>query len=304
MNKPHQYEPGKGLKMDKYIEKTAVLAEALPFIQQFRGQTVVVKIGGSIMEEEAGYSVILQDIAFMECVGMHPVVVHGGGKSISRALCETGGTPQFVQGFRVTDDAAIKVVEQVLNQQVNPHLVDILRQFDGKAHGICGEDILSARKLTGRDVESGKPLDWGHVGRIDAVDTELIETCTKADIVPVITPLAKGENGQLYNVNADDAAVAVACALKARKLVFFSDVPGLLRHPENSDSLISTLHLNEVDELMRHGVITGGMLPKIRAMANAVRSGIRKAHMIDSTMPHSLLLELFTNEGVGTEIVK
>jgi acetylglutamate kinase len=288
--------------MDKFIEKAAVLIEALPFIQQFRGETVVVKFGGSIMESEVGYSRILQDIAFMECVGLRPVVVHGGGKAISRSMKEAAIAPNFVQGLRVTDDATIGVVEKVLNREVNPHIVDIIQQYHGKARGIHGEDIIRVNKMTGTDSETGAELDWGYVGRVDRVDIEPIHAYLRSDIVPVITPLGKGPDGHLYNINADDAATAIAVALKARKLVFLTDVPGLLLDPEDKTSLISSLHLSEVDELIERGVIAGGMLPKIKGMVGAVESGIRKAHIIDSSLPHSLLLELFTSEGVGTEI--
>ena len=291
-------------KMNQFIEKASVLTEALPFIQQFRGETVVVKFGGSIMENEAGVKNILEDIAFMECVGMHPVVVHGGGKAISKALREAGIASEFLQGLRVTSAAAMEVVEQVLNQQVNPQMVETLRQFDGKARGIHGEDIFTAKRLVGHDTERGEALDWGYVGQLCDVDVEPIEAYTKADIVPVITPLASDGAGSLFNVNADEAATAVAVALQARKLVFLSDVPGLMHDPEDPSSLISSLHLEQVEELIDRGVIAGGMLPKIKGMVEAVRSGIRKAHIIDSALPHSLLLELFTSEGVGTEILK
>jgi acetylglutamate kinase len=290
--------------MDKFIEKAVALTEALPYIQQFRGETVVVKFGGSIMESEDGYRRILQDIAFMECVGLRPVVVHGGGKAISRAMREADIAPNFVHGLRVTDEAAMRVVEKVLNQQVNPHLVEIIQQFQGKARGIHGEDILRVDKMLGTDTETKEPLDWGFVGKVDRVDIEPIHAYLRSDIVPVITPLGKGSDGMLYNVNADDAATAIACALNARKLVFLTDVPGLLLDPEDPSSLISSLHLGEVDELIERGVIAGGMLPKIRGMAGAVKSGIKKAHIIDSSMAHSLLLELFTSEGVGTEITE
>ena len=290
--------------MDKFIEKASVLIEALPFIQQFRGETVVVKFGGSIMENEAGYSRILQDIAFMECVGLRPVVVHGGGKAISRAMKAHQIAPSFVQGLRVTDEETIRVVERVLNHEVNPHLVDIVRQCHGKARGIHGEDIIQVEKMEGSDPETGAPIDWGFVGRVVQVDIEPVEAFLNSGMVPVITPLGKGPDNLLYNINADDAATAVACALNARKLVFLTDVPGLLRDPEDKSSLISSLHLGEVDELIRRGVISGGMLPKINGMVDAVKAGIKKAHIIDSSMPHSLLLELFTSAGVGTEITE
>ena len=290
--------------MDKFIEKATVLTEALPFIQQFRGDTVVVKFGGSIMESEEGYRRILQDIAFMECVGLRPVLVHGGGKAISRSMKEAGIAPNFVHGLRVTDEATISVVEKVLNHEVNPHLVEIIQQFHGKARGIHGEDIICVDKMAGMDLETNEELDWGYVGKVSKVDVEPIRAYLRSDIVPVITPLGKGPDGKLYNINADDAATAIACALKARKLVFLTDVPGLLRDPKDRASLISSLHLNEVDELIDRGVISGGMLPKIRGMVGAVQSGIKKVHIIDSSMPHSLLLELFTTEGVGTEITE
>ena len=290
--------------MEKFIEKATVLIDALPFIQQFRGDTVVVKFGGSIMESEEGYSRILQDIAFMECVGLRPVLVHGGGKAISRAMKAAGIAPNFVQGLRVTDSTTIDVVEQVLNHEVNPHLTGIIQQFHGKARGIHGEDIIRADKLVDTDPETNQPLDWGYVGKVSRVDIEPIQAYLRSNIVPVITPLGKGTDGKLYNINADDAATAIACALNARKLVFLTDVPGLLRDPEDHRSLISSLHLSEVAELIDRGVISGGMLPKVRGMVGAVESGIKKVHIIDASMPHSLLLELFTTAGVGTEITE
>ncbi|MEE9367783.1 MAG: acetylglutamate kinase [Pontiella sp.] len=290
--------------MDKFIEKAAALTEALPFIQQFRGETVVVKFGGSIMESEEGYSRILQDIAFMECVGLRPVVVHGGGKAISREMKKANIAPNFVGGLRVTDSATMHVVEKVLNREVNPHLVEIIQQYHGKARGIHGEDIIRVEKMTGTDPVTNEELDWGYVGKVSHVDVEPIRAYLQSNIVPVITPLGKGSDGQLYNINADDAATAIACALRARKLVFLTDVPGLLLDPEDKSTLISSLHLSEVDELIDRGVITGGMLPKIKGMAGAVKSGIKKVHIINSSMPHSLLLELFTSEGVGTEITE
>lgn len=290
--------------MDRFIEKANVLIEALPYIQQFRGDAVVVKFGGSIMETEEGYTRIMQDIAFMECVGLRPVVVHGGGKAISRAMKEANIAPNFVQGLRVTDDATTKVVEQVLNHEVNPLLVEIIQQFHGKARGIHGEDILRVEKMVGHDPKTGAELDWGYVGEVKSVDVEPIQAYLKSDIVPVITPLGKGPDGHLYNINADDAATAIACALGARKLVFLTDVPGLLVDPSDRSSVISSVHLSEVDSLIERGVISGGMLPKIKGMVGAVKSGIKKAHIIDAAMPHSLLLELFTTEGVGTEITE
>ena len=290
--------------MEDYIKKAEVLSEALPFIQKFRGETVVVKFGGSIMEHDTGVKRILEDIAFMECVGMHPIVVHGGGKSISRTLRKEGIFSEFIQGLRVTCNKSIDVVEKVLNQEINPYIVDSLLKYNGKARGIHGEDIFKTKQLVRYDVASGEEIKWGFVGEVTSVDTEPIIAYTNSDIIPIVTPLGRDRKGQIYNINADAAAMHLACALKARKLVFLTDVPGLLRNQDDPNSLISSLHLNEVEELINLGVIKGGMLPKIRGMANAVKNGIKKAHIIDSSIPHSLLLELFTSEGVGTEILK
>ncbi|MCC7300050.1 MAG: acetylglutamate kinase [Verrucomicrobia bacterium] len=290
--------------MQQMIEKAAVLIEALPYIQKFRGDTVVVKFGGSIMESEIGYRNILKDVAFMECVGLQPVIVHGGGKSVSKKMREANIQPNFVQGLRVTDAKTIEVVESVLNNEVNPHLVEIIQNYGGKAHGIHGEDIVKVKKHTGVDPLTGEELDWGYVGKVTHVNVEPIKAFLKADIIPVITPLGRGEDGKLYNVNADDVANAVACALQARKLVFLSDVPGLLRDINDPASLISTLSLEEVEDLIARGIISGGMLPKIGGAVDALKAGVSKAHIIDSALPHSLLLELFTDKGVGTEIVR
>ena len=290
--------------MQQMIEKAAVLIEALPYIQKFRGDTVVVKFGGSIMESEIGYRNILKDVAFMECVGLQPVIVHGGGKSVSKKMREAHIQPNFVQGLRVTDEKTITVVESVLNNEVNPHLVEIIKNYGSKAHGIHGEDIIKVKKHTGVDPQTGEQLDWGYVGKVIHVDVEPIKAFLKADIIPVITPLGRGEDGHLYNVNADDVANAIACALQARKLVFLSDVPGLLRDINDPTSLISTLSLKEVEDLIARGIISGGMLPKIGGAVDALKAGVSKTHIIDSALPHSLLLELFTDKGVGTEIVK
>jgi acetylglutamate kinase len=290
--------------MQQMIEKAGVLIEALPYIQKFRGDTVVVKFGGSIMESEIGYRNILKDVAFMECVGLQPVIVHGGGKSVSKKMREAHIQPNFVQGLRVTDEATIKVVESVLNNEVNPHLVEIIKNYGGKAHGIHGEDIIKVKKHSDVDPQTGEELDWGYVGKVIHVDVEPIKAFLKADIIPVITPLGRGEDGHLYNVNADDVANAVACALQARKLVFLSDVPGLLRNINDPTSLISTLSLEEVEDLIARGIISGGMLPKIGGAVDALKAGVSKTHIIDSALPHSLLLELFTDQGVGTEIVR
>lgn len=290
--------------MQKVIEKADVLIEALPYIQKFRGDAVVVKFGGSAMEDRACVENVLKDIAFMECVGLRPVVVHGGGKAISRRMQEQGLRPNFVKGLRVTDEESIRVVEQVLNNEVNPEIAGLLEQFGCKARGIHGEHILTAVKHTENDPETGEKLDWGYVGEVVDVDVEPIKAYLHSGIVPVITPLAQDREGKLYNINADEAAAAIAERLEARKLVFLSDVPGILMNRDDQESIVSTLKLGEVEDLIKRGVISGGMLPKIGGAIKALKAGVKKSHIIDAGLPHSLLLELFTDKGVGTEIVQ
>lgn len=286
--------------MKAVIEKAKVLVEALPHIQRFKGETVVVKFGGSSMDHMNVVRDILEDVAFMSCVGLRPVIVHGGGKAISAQLKLKGVQPRFVRGLRVTDDETVRVVEHVLNKAVNPELVRILNELGCPARGIHGEDILSVAKHR----DPGAPdLDWGWVGDVAGVDDLPVRAYLEAGITPVITPLGSDGEGQVYNVNADSAAAGLAEKLKARKLVFLSDVPGLLSDPEDRKSLISTLHFSEVEDLIERGIIGGGMLPKIGGALKAIKAGVRKTHIIDAALPHSLLLELFTDRGVGTEIV-
>ena len=289
--------------MQQIIEKASVLIDALPFIQRFRGETVVVKFGGSIMEDEEGVKRILQDVAFMECVGLRPVIVHGGGKAISKAMKEERLEPNFVQGLRVTDQASVQVVERVFNQQVNPSLVETLQSFGCKARGMHGDDLITVQKKTGTDHQTGETIDWQYVGDVTDVDATPIQAYLEAGITPVITPLGRGRDQQAYNVNADEAASNIALHLKARKLVFLSDVPGLLENKDDPSTLISHLELGQVETFIANGVIAGGMIPKIGGALDALKAGVRKVHIIDSAMPHSLLLELFTEKGVGTEIV-
>jgi acetylglutamate kinase len=290
--------------MQKVIEKADVLIEALPYIQRFRGDAVVVKFGGSAMEEKSTVDNVLKDIAFMECVGLRPVLVHGGGKAISQRMKDAGLRPVFLKGLRVTDDESILIVEQVLNNEVNPEIVKSLEEYGCKARGIHGEHILSVVKHTEKDPESGAALDWGYVGDVVKVDVEPIKAYLQAGITPVITPLGLGPDRKLYNINGDEAAASIAEKLEARKLVFLSDVPGLLENKDDPTSIMSTLKLSEVEDLIKRGVISGGMLPKIGGAIKALKAGVRKTHIIDAGLPHSLLLEMFTDKGVGTEIVQ
>ena len=289
--------------MKQAIQKASVLIEALPHIQRFRGETVIVKFGGSSMDNPDVVRDILEDIAFMSCVGLRPVIVHGGGKAINARMKEKGLQANFVKGLRVTDADTMEIVEQVLNREVNPELVAILNGFGCKSRGIHGEDIITVRKHTAADPDTGEILDWGLVGEITGVDIEPVRAYLEADITPIITPLGADDARQIHNINADAAAAGLAERLKARKLVFLSDVPGLLSDPKDRNSLMSTLHLSEVESLIERGIIGGGMLPKISGALKALKAGVRKTHIIDAALPHSLLLELFTDKGVGTEIV-
>ncbi len=281
-------------KLDLAMHKAAVLTEALPYIQDFCGSTVLVKVGGSVMESEENLVSLLADIAFMDAVGMRVVLVHGGGKAISRALRESGHEAKFVDGLRVTDEPTMEVVRRTLNNVVNADLVRKLQAFKTNARPLHGNWMFTAEKIT--------DPDRGFVGEPVAVDTRAVLEMLDAGIVPVITPLGTGRDGHLYNVNADSAAAALAKALKVGKFVVVSDVPGLLRDPSDPATLMKTLRLPDVARLKDEGVIAGGMLPKIEGCEDAIRAGVHKVQLVDGRMPHSLLLEIFTREGVGTEI--
>ncbi|MDD6031042.1 MAG: acetylglutamate kinase [Kiritimatiellae bacterium] len=276
------------------MQKAAVLTEALPYIQDFCGSTVLVKVGGSVMESETNLVSLLADIAFMDAVGMKVVIVHGGGKAISRALKESGIEPKFVDGLRVTDGPTMEIVRRTLNAEVNASLVHLLQGMKANARPLHGNWMFTAEKIT--------TPDRGYVGEPVAVDTRAVCEMLDAGIIPVVTPLGTGRDGHLYNINADSAAAALAKALKVRKFAIVSDVPGLLRDPSDPATLLPTLHLSSVAKLKEEGVISGGMLPKIESCEDAIRAGVRKVHLVDGRMPHSLLLEIFTREGVGTEI--
>ncbi len=276
------------------MHKAAVLTEALPYIQDFCGSTVLVKVGGSVMESEANLVSLLADIAFMDAVGMRVVLVHGGGKAISRALRESGHEATFVDGLRVTDEPTMEIVRRTLNNVVNADLVRRLQAFKTNARPLHGNWMFTAEKIT--------TPDCGFVGEPVAVDTRAALEMLDAGIVPVVTPLGTGRDGHLYNVNADSAAAALAKALKVEKFVVVSDVPGLLRDSSDPTTLMTTLRLSDVARLKDEGVIAGGMLPKIEGCEDAIRAGVHKVQLVDGRMPHSLLLEIFTREGVGTEI--
>jgi len=287
----------------KYISKAAVLIEALPYIQKFRGALVVVKFGGSAMEDAMCAESALRDIVLMECVGMKPVVVHGGGNAISARLKELKIETRFVNGLRYTCEESIKVVDDVLHNQINRQLVQSIEKFGGQAVGLSGKDVIGAIPMNATD-EAGEPVDLGFVGEVDTVNVDPILAVTDRNEVPVITPLGTGADGAVFNINADFSACRIAEALAARKLVFLSDVPGILADSQDESSLIKTVCLSDVDRLIEDRTITGGMVPKIRSAVDALQAGTNKVHLVDGRIQHSLLLEIFTDEGVGTQIVK
>lgn len=292
------------MKLSDYIAKADVLVEALPYIADFRGEMIVVKLGGSVQEDPAALGALLTDVAFMHVVGMRPVVVHGGGKAISRALKEAGVETRFLAGLRVTDERAIGIVEDVIKNRVGASIAASLRERGVAASQLPGDRVFFAERKTGTDPATGATLDWGFVGDAVHCDTGPVRAILEAGEIPVICPLGRDAAGRILNINADDAAAAIARALPSRKLVYVSDVPGLLKDPSDPATLIETLHASEAPALERDGTISGGMIPKVESSLAALRSGVRKVHFVDGRMPHSLLLEMFTNKGVGTQIVK
>jgi len=286
------------------VSKAKVLLEALPYIQRFQGSTFVIKYGGGFMDDpdlELRLRVV-KDIVLLAAVGIKVVVVHGGGKAISRAIEAAGLKTEFRDGLRVTDEASIKIVEKVLNSDINGEICDLITAQNGRALGMPGNTIFHCEKWEESDA-SGNPVDLGYVGRVTEVKTALIESAFASGYVPVVSPIAQDTTGTSYNSNADIAAAHVASALQARRLVFLCDVPGLLRDPADQDSIISTLTADAVNGLKEDGVITSGMLPKVDSAVSALAAGVHRVHFVDGRMPHSVLLEIFTDEGIGTEII-
>lgn len=284
--------------------KARVLLEALPYIQDFRGSTFVVKYGGSFMDDPNPEvrNRVAYDIAFLAAVGVHVVVVHGGGKAITKAMAESGLKANFVNGMRVTDAATIQIVKRTLDEVVNRDVCAAITLARGKPSGLPGDSVLLCEKLTVDD--DGNAVDLGFVGDVTEVRVKVIKKEIAEGLIPIISPVAEDEEGRPYNINADVAAGRVAAALNARRLVYMSDVPGLLSDPANPQSLISTLKVSQVDGLKKTGVIDKGMRPKVASAVRALEEGVQRVHFIDGRLPHSLLLEIFTDKGIGTEIVQ
>jgi acetylglutamate kinase len=287
------------------IEKADVLIEALGWIRRFRGKLTVIKLGGSVMEDANALRHLLVDIVFLETVGMRVVVVHGGGAAISRAMDAAGLEPRFIQGRRYTDDATLKIVEEVLAYETNEHIAKRIEEFDGRSMPLNfrSTNVLFGERIT-LDNGNGQPIDLGHVGHVTRVDRTTIENLCYAGTVPVIPSMCVGPSGEKLNVNADTAATAVAQALGAEKLVYLSDVNGVRLDKNDPSTLIHSLTAHEARELIREGAIESGMIPKVEACLDTLDKGVGKVHIIDGRLRHSLLLEIYTNRGVGTEIVK
>ncbi len=276
-------------------DRANILIQALPYIQKWSGKTVVVKYGGNAMVNEELKSAVMSDIVLLQLIGINVVLVHGGGPEISDMLKKIGKESQFINGLRVTDAETIDVVQMVLAGKVNKSLVQRLEQHSGKAIGLCGLDgrmIMAEKKSTAYDL--------GYVGEITEVHTKIIEDATKNGYVPIISTVAGGYNGAVYNINADLAAARIAAEMKAAKLILMTDIKGLLKDKDDESTLIPVVNVSEVPSLKREGIISGGMIPKIECCVEAVRRGVKRAHIIDGRIPHSILIEMFSDEGIGT----
>lgn len=287
--------------MQELIKKAGILIEALPYIQEFYGKTVVIKYGGNAMISEELKNKVMEDITLLKYIGLHPVLVHGGGPDISKALTRFGIQSEFVNGLRVTDEETMSVVQMVLIGKTNKEIVSLLNTKGGKAVGISGIDaglINCEKQFTEVD---GKSIDIGYVGKIKNIDKSLIEFLSNDDYIPVIAPIGVDDNGNSYNINADTVAGAVASALKAEKLMLLTDTPGIKSSPD-ADDIIVEINRKEIYNMIEKGTIAGGMIPKVKGALEALDGGVNNVHIIDGRVPHCLLLEIFTDHGVGTMI--
>lgn len=284
--------------MENWLQKAQVLNEALPYIQRFRGQIMVVKYGGSAMVDHELKKSVIRDVALLKLVGFRPIIVHGGGKEITKWVNKAGLETNFVNGLRVTDKPTMEIAEMVLNK-INKGLVSMMEKLGVHAVGISGKDGTTLKV----DKKLSKGQDIGYVGEIKEVNTELLNTLLDNDLVPVICPIGSDDNYHSYNINADDAACAIASAMGASKLAFLTDIEGVYRDPLNKDTLISEMTIPEAEEFLRSGNIGGGMLPKLQNCVDAIKSGVSRVHILDGRIEHCLLLEFFTDRGVGTAII-
>lgn len=285
-------------EMQKYLEKAEVLIEALPYIQKFNKRVIVVKYGGSAMVDDVLKEDVIQDVTLLKLVGFKPIIVHGGGKEISRWVQKVGMEPRFVNGLRVTDEDTMELAEMVLGK-VNKNLVQLVEKLGVRAIGISGKDgglLKVTKKLSNGE-------DIGYVGEIKEVNARVIYDLLEKDFIPIICPVGLDDNNQTYNINADDAACAIARAMRAEKLAFLTDIEGVYKDPKDPSTRITTLTTTEARKLMADGMIGGGMLPKLNNCIDAIEHGVNKVHILDGRVPHSVLLEIFTDKGVGTAIL-
>ncbi len=288
--------------MKDIIKKAEILVEALPYIQALNGRTVVIKYGGNAMISEELKNSVMEDITLLKYIGVNPVVVHGGGPDITRTLKQLNIESEFVNGLRKTDSATMEVAQMVLVGKTNKEIVSLLSQKGGKAIGICGIDdnMIECEKMTKTD--DGQDIDLGYVGNITHINPHMLEVLANSGYIPVVAPIGVDKNGQSYNINADTVAGELACALKAEKLILLTDVEGVKSSRE--DRIINALTVDEVHRLIGDGTITGGMIPKVMGCVRALENGVGRTHIIDGRIPHCILLEIFTNKGIGTMIMK
>lgn len=286
------------MDMELWLHKAQILIEALPYIQRFNGKTIVVKYGGSAMADEELQKNVIKDVALLKLVGFKPIIVHGGGKEISKWVKKAGMTPQFINGFRVTDVETMEIAEMVLNK-VNKGLVAMMQGLGLNAVGMSGKDGGTLRVT--KKLSDGK--DIGYVGEVEYVDVKLLNTLMDNDFIPVICPIGLDDKFDTYNINADDAACAIATAVQAEKLVFLSDIEGVYSDPLDPSTLISELTIAEAEDFLKSGNVGGGMLPKLRNCIDAILNGVSRVHILDGRIEHCLLLEFFTNKGIGTAII-
>jgi len=284
---------------NKYIEKANILIEALPYIRRLAGKTVVIKYGGAAMLSEDLSRKIMQDITLLKYVGVNPIVVHGGGSEINDLLQKYDIEPKFRNGLRVTDPATMEVVQMVLTGKINKEIVAPLGVAGAKAIGLCGKDaqLIQAEKLVSED-----GFDYGRVGKITGINTKLLNTLTQDEYIPVIAPIGVGPDGESYNINADTVAGEVAAALAAEKLMFLTDIDGICSVPDDPDTLIYEITVDEIYKYINKGIISGGMLPKVEGCIKAIRSGVKRTHILNGTIPHPIILEIFTDSGIGTMV--
>lgn len=292
------------------MEKVNILVEALPYIKKFYNKKVMIKYGGHAMVDEEAMASTVRDTVLLKYVGMQPIVVHGGGPEITRSMKKLGKEPKFIKGLRVTDEETMRIVKMVLVGNINTDIVSQICLHDGKGAGLSGKDnklIEACKKIHKiKDEETGEieEVDLGLVGEIKKINPEILKMYTENDFIPVISPIGIAENGDTLNLNADTVAGSIAGEVDAEKLIILTDVPGVLRDPNDPSTLIQRMHIDEIPALIEEGVITGGMIPKIETCVEAINNGVKSAHILDGRMKHTLLLEIFTKEGIGTMIYK